>query len=775
MTSRYPSRPPFPKSPTVSLEGAQQPERAQRHIRTYPFKVYETAESLLKSYCQETLDGEYESGTCFGIKGAHGSGKTHLIFHLIGMATQLSPSINQTYVKAESGDFLNLYQRTIASLGIETLKKTYLNFLHKIVTRELDMRNHKSKLLVELGAGPESIAEMMESHLVSPSEIAAVQRKILRGRHPKYDPYLQVLPYIVHPELNENAFDWLQGGKLDPTILDRLGLSDNLDTKLGTDTGLHFLATLFGNSGNPFALYLDQIERLVLDAETEIREANKGRLHTLVEIIIRNGGLLVISAVTKAWDAMTVDFIQRLSMPPLVMPQLEKEGGLNLVKVYVSKTKEFSPYSKEEEIFPFSEEAVGEMVNITNGNVRSMLQLGYRSFELASEKQEQIEAHHVQRAIQMVDMVYERDAILSKIKAMLTDRGIDYLEHPPLSSGYRPDLVVPNINVPKFFVEIAEPIFEEDEVKDAIRFTNWAKIVHEEYPGAKLVLVEAGYASDEVRQRLKSLVNEYIIYSGEAFSSLFAQVIDRLMEKVEIEESAKNVVAGEDAIQKIDQLGRELHTLMTDRYQETRHLEARLEDLVKYLEYSKAPKPTARSLFEKFSFMWIALLLATAVIAGIFLWKLSLDKQEQAQKVSRALSALENYQTNYGKTKASVDDAITAFLYKYYDGEPSRWHRQSRDSKENYHSLEDYLSTRIKSELLSELKIGINTLSLCVTSGACDQETVCLGLGRDLNNLAYAYYHLEDTRQSYLEWADTTAIGRLEQVCNQYWPHPFDK
>src|SRR5258708_1999609 len=122
--------------------------------------------------------------------------------------------------------------------------------------------------------------------------------------------------------------------------LEQLGVSRNIEDVERALTGIRFLLAMFAETKTPFFLFIDQIERLVLDTEPAVAAANRGHLHGLVELGYHAKGFLCFGGMTKAWETFPIDFLQRFSTPPFRLPSLSPEQVRSIVAVYLNPIKQ---------------------------------------------------------------------------------------------------------------------------------------------------------------------------------------------------------------------------------------------------------------------------------------------------------------------------------------------------------------------------------------------------------------------------------------------------
>ncbi len=317
----YPSRQPFPRARAVSIEASTGPTSpGLASLRTYQLPHYHDAERTMLSYLSQ-----YErtsSGTAIGIKGAYGSGKTHLIYFLTeavrsfhGSSPQLEQPI-QVYAKATSGDFFEIYRELINALGAEQLAQVHVKVLGA-AARRLAKGNElfetsfsetaSATALEQLKDKPELVLSLIRDALLPESAIVEDAASELRGDSSRFTDCFSAFTFLNDRKLRTVAFTWFQGAQVSPEDLKRLGVSGPV-TLRDACRGLQFISTMYSFARVPLIMYIDQIERLILD-DANRRDANRGYLHALVEALVTNRNVLVVAGISQAGDQLTPDFL----------------------------------------------------------------------------------------------------------------------------------------------------------------------------------------------------------------------------------------------------------------------------------------------------------------------------------------------------------------------------------------------------------------------------------------------------------------------------------
>lgn len=112
--------------------------------------------------------------------------------------------------------------------------------------------------------------------------------------------------------------------------MSQLGVTGPIASTTVAKWALQLVATLFARVGHPFMLYLDQYEKLVLNEDNRLTSQNAGLLHSLIEVVPRENGMLVLCGNEEAWDTLPPDFQQRFARHIIEFPPLEFEQALEV-------------------------------------------------------------------------------------------------------------------------------------------------------------------------------------------------------------------------------------------------------------------------------------------------------------------------------------------------------------------------------------------------------------------------------------------------------------
>ena len=105
--------------------------------------------------------------------------------------------------------------------------------------------------------------------------------------------------------------------------------------------------------------------------------ANIGRLQSLVDCMVREGGFLVLCGSDEGWRTIRAirerrDFWQRIATSIELQP-MSREFALDLVKLYLQEDVQGPAYSDPSDILPLTPDSVAEILRYGGGNARRFL------------------------------------------------------------------------------------------------------------------------------------------------------------------------------------------------------------------------------------------------------------------------------------------------------------------------------------------------------------------------------------------------------------------
>ncbi|HEY9027263.1 MAG TPA: hypothetical protein VIP05_23425 [Burkholderiaceae bacterium] len=531
------SRNPFPFQGTLSMEGSAQHAFSASDVRlpNIDREPIRRAWTHIEGYLQRFDRTAVSTGQVVAFRGPHGSGKTHTIhvlFDRVAEWGQANPGKApfQIYVKAEGPDFVWLYQQAVTTIPESLLKELSLRFLASLVDRELT--GGSAAVRKELEADPQRVFALFEQYEVEKGQAEELQAAEVRRVAGGLKDFHRVLGYLLSRDLGSAAYDWLLNRPVSPELMRRLGVTGPISSASDAKLALQLLVTLFTRSGTPLIIYIDQYEKLVL-VGGKAHDQNVGLMHSLVEFIPRESGMLLMSGNLAAWESLPVDFKQRFPTANTVEFPILAFGEANLLlRTYLAASDaEFDVEDRSTNgLEPFTDGAVREVTKFSAGNVRRFLQLSALVWQRASDERRLADSTLVRNVIKESAnrRYFDQRSVRDLIGEMLREGDCRFRQNVQSGDHTVDFLVQSRSGASMMAIDVKEAFFHLDEATKALESLDTRAALASNLPVTRYTLVVLGYISPEIVSRVEGVVDELIVYDTETFADRFKASLDRL-------------------------------------------------------------------------------------------------------------------------------------------------------------------------------------------------------------------------------------------------------
>lgn len=602
-------RNPFPTQGTISLEG-RQPETAingsTKILPTLETDAVSTILRLSQNYLIRFRPSEKNQvqdrniGEVVGLRGEHGSGKTHAIFFLITKVPGEDSKKRRKlhfYAKAETVDFLEVYRKLVGQVPFASFRDLGFSFLNVVASEQIQKdwkeRDEDLRLTEKLKNDPQRVYQLFQEHLfqtylIEEGAVQGNQAEEIKRTAQENKDFQRAISYLTSSdaEMSDLSYNWFLGQDInvDDNVdnTKKLGVSGSINSDRMAVLALQVLVRLSTRINEPIIIYIDQIEKLVLDKDSRIVERNIGSLQSLVEIIPRQNGMLMLSGNEEAWKAFPLDFRQRFGNNIVKFPILTLEEAKQLIKLYLTPPGQpFERECSEEDLKSFTIEAVGQIYYYSNGNHRRLLQSCSAVYDAFLEKnaekltEEKIEPTLVAETLRRGSLPFvDKETVVTEIKKLWREKSLQF-KTGTFQEGSSNDFTVLINKQPRLFIVISKAIFYLDEVEKSLEHLNLVQNRSKLKSQALNVLVVFGYVSPEITKAVRKVVDELIVYKPETFRTLFGDLLERVLtipqlpEKKEVDDHY------------LQELKSELQELRRYRQEEFSILESRFTELMK--------------------------------------------------------------------------------------------------------------------------------------------------------------------------------------------------
>ncbi|MFF0177326.1 myosin/kinesin family protein [Micromonospora profundi] len=504
---------PFPVQATTSIEEGSFVRSYLSWADTTPTLTVESVRRLTvlaQRFRNSTDDQGRATGQAVFVYGPHGAGKTHAIRAAIGLATTEvdQPTLLPLYVKLSSPNVVNAYRRLMSQLSIADLTRLALRFLGSLTAAAGPSLS--GPLEERLREDPAALLTMFNDHVVERGLLLQAQADRLRAVVTGELDFQRALTYLLEPDLKDAAYGWLQGRTISDQALRQLGLSGHLDTPDQCRYGLQLLTLICARAGQPLVLILDQAEKFLAKPDGQMITDSIGFLHSLVEAVPDLGGMLVVAANDVTWATLPTDLRQRFGTNDIFCAPAQPGQAFELLGLYILAAFPAGPPQGYRAPRPFTEPAVHKLLRNSGGNLRSLLQLAWQSFDGLTSGEQQIDVAHVPDE----EIRYDRSAVDASVR-----RALWHLGQPGRDPREGFQYAVSVGGNSRLLIRIREAMFyldETDRAEEDIRVR--AEVIDD--GGAPVldrhVLIVIGYASSEVLHLLGQVYDDVLVYRDDA-------------------------------------------------------------------------------------------------------------------------------------------------------------------------------------------------------------------------------------------------------------------
>jgi hypothetical protein len=474
----------------------------------------------------ELLDERY--GGAIPLRGAHGSGKTHLLSWL-GLAKswpRSAPTV--VYAKVDRASFFDLFSQMITQLPQERLQQLIGEALQQLAIETAG----KAKATEDLRSRiltPADVTTLADEGNLDRSELSAV----LTGRLETQMKENQVSPEITRalmkvdsPTLGERAYQWLQGKRVDG--LQDLGLSHYLGElaqdaqgssvpDLAAIDALETIAALHQFANRPLILLVDQLEVFVRDVDKERRQMLASLIKKLMEQLGRQNALMFIAGTDDVWDALPRDVSPRLRVrEPLPVGRLDDEETRIFLEAFTRDTPRFNTPS------------IRFIHHLSGGNPREIIRIAYQAFERLSGDLDRATYEDLVNCAAAAGTVADRQ----KNALAMADRVLGAFgqvsQNLAIDGGCRLDRLLMNGNSPSVALETLSATDQLSEVQSARQVPVVVGYLKRTWPGVPLIVVTVGYSSTPVAELLGQ-TGAVLEFEEETFSSRLQTCVVELL------------------------------------------------------------------------------------------------------------------------------------------------------------------------------------------------------------------------------------------------------
>lgn len=434
-------------------------------------------------------------GAAVGLRGGHGSGKTHLLMWLAAQARGMrNIQAEVLYAKADKASFYDIYSQLMGELPREGVQRAIGYALKNIAINEVG-RAKATESIQDRIKTPDDLPKLYdEEHIARDQLLQLLRGRLEETQVPEDIP--RTLLQVDSPTLGAKAYQWLSGRDTAPPEELGLGrklfeprLADAEEQDATAVNALETVAALLNLADRPLIILIDQLEVVFSVQEQQRRESLYSAIKKLTEQLGRQNAMLFIAGTDDAWQSLRRDVSPRLrGRDPVGVGRLTDAEALLLL----------DSYTKQANVPGFSPTNAATIRQLAGGNPREIIGIAYQAFKALRGQLDQVDEHLlVQCAGESGSIADQQRLALSIAGTVLAEFGAT---HNDLSAedGVVIDWLLLVDEVPLLALVTAKATDKISEVDSARRVQKARAYVEQKWPTARVVVVSVGYSSSEV-------------------------------------------------------------------------------------------------------------------------------------------------------------------------------------------------------------------------------------------------------------------------------------
>nr|WP_316642447.1 hypothetical protein [uncultured Roseateles sp.] len=448
----------------------------------------------LSGYLQAYAVDDARFGGAIGLRGAHGSGKTHVLNWLSALLRE-TKSIRGTalYGKCDSSQLFDLCQQLMKQLDrpllIELIQLALLKLARDKV-RSAKVTEFLEERLLTVG-GLQTLQDERNIDLEQLRQQLLAELQAATGT----PDIARVLLDLPDARLGADAHLWLTGEEV--ADLERLGVNYQLrpsDNVANADAiaimALETIAALHRLAGVPLLVLVDQLEVLVRTPDAAAFESLGSLFKKFIEQLGKQSAMTFVAGIPEAWDKLMRDVPARFRQRAQITV-----GGLNRAEIRLL----LDAYMLERpSLSLFTETAVATIHDLSGGIPREVLRIAHHAFNETAGEPALADARVLLKSARRAGSIDDRVRVmLATIDGVAPSHGFKPLEL--AVNGQVIDRALSTADGQVVLVILAVKATDPlDEIDSARRVRDMLGLRDAQWARAELLTVTVGYSSQEV-------------------------------------------------------------------------------------------------------------------------------------------------------------------------------------------------------------------------------------------------------------------------------------
>ena len=504
----------------------------------------------MKELTDKWISDENE-GITIAVQGEYGTGKTQLAIELQRYIKRYD---NKKYhficLESPSVSFLEMYKnRFLNEVTKEEIIERLEEYYCEIIINDMKDDEIYKKFLQEY-KNIKSL-ELIERFGLAKSKYDFIFENQMKEvtKDVKFVPALLLLSEL---RFEKEVWNWFNGSEPTEAMKER-GVKFTIDNDIYALDAISVFAFLFGQQGHTFVLFIDEMEKIVSNTETQKEAFNA--LKKLIETVKATKSMLILCGLPDYYAALPKDTQQRIA-------HQIKTDEITLLEIeeYICNANE--KVNNIKEYIPFSEKILEDIMEISNKNIRMIIRLLYHSSIWYIENNSEIDEKALYEILTSAYGSFNLNNLKKGLIQIFISKGWLYEERKSINNNEkrRIDFWLPSVLTKKDSIDNGIEIYLIQNVLTKEEYKQINEKMSNDTNNCKICVVE-GFINEHFYKCLSEENKHVLKYRMPEFSELFISIIEG--EKAKCENSVKqnnSIVINE----KIDRLSRIVRQAVND-------------------------------------------------------------------------------------------------------------------------------------------------------------------------------------------------------------------
>lgn len=496
-------------------------------------------------------------GITIAVQGEYGTGKTQLA---IEMQRFIKKKDEKKYyficLESPSASFLEMYiNRFLNEITKEQVLEKLEECYYEIIFNNIRQDEIYSKVIQKKGNIKST--ELIERFGLAKSKYDLKFEEQLQEAT-KNIKFVPALLLLLETKFEKEVWEWFCGSDPSEAMKER-GVNFSINDDVIALEAIGVFAFLFGQRGHTFVLFIDEMEKIVSNTD-KTKKSSFNALKKLIETVKVTRSMLILCGLPDYYIALPKDTQQRIAY------QIKTdEITLSEIEEYICNANE--KVNKVKTYIPFSQKNLKEILDISNGNIRTIIRLLYHSGDWYIDHSSEIDENAFCDILTNAYGESNLRGIKRRLEQIFVSKGWLFEERKCVKNNTSVliDFWLPSVVTKKGTLENGIEIYLVQNVLSEENFRQVSERIYNKECNYKICIVE-GFINEYFYKSLSELNIHVLRYKITEFNELFISVIEGEKAKCE-----NNLKQNDFRLinEKIEQLSRIINSAINDIYEKS--------------------------------------------------------------------------------------------------------------------------------------------------------------------------------------------------------------